>query len=144
MNPERLFSPEDLKILQKARDTYGPHKQVGVAAEECTELAKELIKAFRYDDFDTAVSKTKKNVVDETADLIIVLDHIIKLYNITERDLDPHIRKKIDRLQYWLDSSDSIEFTTENRNLPSRGNVYVVDGVRLVDYNDQKYREDNE
>lgn len=117
MNPERLFTVEDIRTLQAARETYGAHKQIGVAAEECTELAKELIKAFRYDDFDDAVKNTKENVTDEVADVLIILDHVITLYGITEDDLKPHIAKKLDRLRYWLAHSKNIEFTTQHRSL---------------------------
>lgn len=117
MNPEMLFTIEDSKTLQAARETYGAHKQIGVAAEECTELAKELIKAFRYDDFDDAVKNTKENVVDEVADVLIVFDHILNLYNITTSDLQPHITRKLDRLRYWLEHSKSIEFTMQHRSL---------------------------
>lgn len=117
MNPEVLFTLRDTKTLQAARDTYGAHKQIGVAAEECTELAKELIKVFRYDDFEDAVKNTKDNVVDEVADVLIVLDHVLNLYNIKEKDLIPHISKKMRRLRYWLNNSDSIEFTTQHRTI---------------------------
>ena len=117
MNPEMLFTFEDSKTLQAARETYGAHKQIGVAAEECTELAKELIKAFRYDDFEDAVKNTKENVVDEVADVLIVFDHILNLYNITTSDLQPHITRKLDRLRYWLEHSKSIEFTMQHRSL---------------------------
>ena len=117
MNPEKLFTVEDAKTLQAAHETYGAHKQIGVAAEECTELAKELIKAFRYDDFEDAVKNTKENVVDEVADVLIVLDHILNLYSITTSDLQPHITKKLDRLRYWLAHSKNTEFTTQHRSL---------------------------
>lgn len=157
-----LFSQEDLMTLYQARATYGAHKQIGVAAEECTELAKELIKAFRYDDFSDAVQNTKENVIDEVADVLIVLDHVIKLYNITEQDLAPQVHKKISRLAYWLKNSDSIEFTTQHRSLDDRSkipydafgdyspfkdlklkgkNVYENEHIKLVDGNDDAYRE---
>lgn len=112
-----FFNEDDIATLQEARDTYGAHKQIGVAAEECTELAKELIKAFRYDNFDDAVINTKDSVVDEVADVLIVLNHVITLYNITLSDIAPHIRKKLLRLRFWLDNSDSIEFTTKCRSV---------------------------
>lgn len=120
MNPECLFTEKDLQVLQRARETYGAHKQIGVAAEECTELAKELIKAFRYDSFDDVVKNTKENVIDEVADVFIVLDHVLKLFNITPEDLQPYITKKLQRLEYWLDNSSSIEFTTRCRTISSR------------------------
>lgn len=125
MNPERLFTEKDLQILQRARETYGAHKQIGVAAEECTELAKELIKAFRYDSFDDVVKNTKENVVDEVADVLIVLDHVLQLFNITSEDLQPHIDKKLQRLEYWLNNSNSIEFTTRCRTVDTEDALLV-------------------
>lgn len=119
MNTDVLFSIKDKETLKLARKTYGAHKQIGVAAEECTELAKELIKAFRYDDFEDAVCYTKENIVDEVADVLIVLDHVLELYHIKEKDLIPQVSKKIDRLRYWLENSDSIEFTTKVREVES-------------------------
>lgn len=120
INNNELFNSTDLQILQRARDTYGPHKQIGVAAEECTELAKELIKSFRYDDFSDAVTNTREAVIDEVADVLIVTDHIISLYGIMPSDLKPHIRRKLDRLNYWLNNSDSIEFTTQVRTIDTQ------------------------
>lgn len=118
MNQDILFTFKDKLTLKKARETYGAHKQIGVAAEECTELAKELIKAFRYDDFNDAVKNTKDNVVDEVADVFIVLDHVLELYDIRPKDLIPHVTRKMNRLRYWLENSDSIEFTTQHRKAP--------------------------
>lgn len=166
MNPECLFTRRDLQTLQRARETYGAHKQIGVAAEECTELAKELIKAFRYDSFDDVVKNTKENVVDEVADVLIVLDHVLKLFNITAQDLQPHVTKKLQRLEYWLDNSDSIEFTTKCREIVeedeeqiqfeglekfsvdnlvnTKKGVYENEYLKLFDVNDEEYRKANE
>lgn len=166
MNPECLFTRRGLQTLQRARETYGPHKQIGVAAEECTELAKELIKAFRYDSFDDVVKNTKENVVDEVADVLIVLDHVLKLFNITSQDLQPHVTKKLQRLEYWLDNSDSIEFTTKCREIieedgeqiqfeglekfnvdnfvNTKKGVYENEYLKLFDVNDEEYRKANE
>lgn len=170
MNQDILFTLKDKLTLKKARETYGAHKQIGVAAEECTELAKELIKAFRYDDFDDAVKNTKDNVVDEVADVFIVLDHVLELYDIRPKDLIPHVTRKMNRLRYWLENSDSIEFTTQHRKaphnmadsgyIPERNEVpygseqidisqlektgegvFENEFLRLFDVNNKKYRE---
>jgi len=117
MNPEKLFTEKQLNTLHKARTIYGGKNQVTVAAEECCELAKELLKAIRYEDFNEAVIHTKEDVTAEVADVIIVMDHILKLYNITNLDLIPHINYKLNRLQQWLEKSDSIEYTTELRDI---------------------------
>lgn len=112
-----IFSPEQLNILAQARKIYGGKNQVTVAAEECCELAKELLKAIRYEDFNEAVVHTKKDVLAEVADVLIVIDHVLKLYNITASDLQPQIEYKLNRLQQWLNDSNSIEYTTELREI---------------------------
>lgn len=146
MNPEMLFNVEDIKTLQAARETYGAHKQIGVAAEECTELAKELIKAFRYDDFEDAVKNTKENVVDEVADVLIVFDHILNLYSITTSDLQPHITNKLDRLRYWLEHSKSIEFTMQHRSLSAedQAEAEAFSKYQKKFYNDMAEQESGE
>ena len=133
MNPEKLFTVQDAETLHKARSTYGAYRQIGVAAEECTELAKELIKAFRYDTFDEVVENTKDNVVDEVADVLIVLDHVINLYNITVSDLEPHIQKKMNRLRHWLSHSSSMKFTTEYRATDPEDEAFTKYQKRLYD-----------
>ena len=167
MNPEKLFTIEDAITLQQARTVYGAHKQIGIAAEECNELAKELIKSFRYDDWNKAVYNTKEYVQEEVADVLIVLDHVINLYNITTNDLSPIVKAKMDRLRYWLQNSNSSEFTMEHRSIdpeaagfekyqkeyyeglavidrPTEQEFIVDSNISLFDYNDAKYREDNE
>lgn len=139
MSQSSLFQREDYETLQRARDTYGAHKQIGVAAEECTELAKELIKAFRYDNFEDAVKKTKENVVDEVADILIVMDHILTLYDIKKVELRPQIQKKLNRLKYWLDHSDNIEFTTQYRTLEVEEPEEEADEGALFAYYLNKY-----
>ena len=114
---EEVFTAKQLDTLAQARKIYGGKNQVTVAAEECCELAKELLKAIRYEDFSEAVVHTKKDVLAEVADVLIVLDHILKLYNITASDLQPQIEYKLNRLQQWLNDSNSIEYTTELREI---------------------------
>lgn len=110
-----LLTQKQKLLLQKAREIYGGRNQVTVAAEECCELAKELLKAIRYDNFDDAVKHTKESVTEEVADVFIVLDHILNLYGLDSTDITPFIDKKLNRLEQWLKHSNSIEYTTELR-----------------------------
>lgn len=152
MNPEVLFSPEDVRTLRQARSTYGPRNQIAVAAEECIELAKELLKALRYEDFDSAVQSTGDKVTEEVADVLIVLDHVLNLYAISTDDLRYFTAVKMDRLRKWLDNSESIEFTTKERSLDSCDEIienltatwkgrYENDKIILYETGDQKYKE---
>ena len=112
-----LILPNQRAILRRARETYGNKTQVAVSAEECAELTKELLKYLRFDDHETAVSKTRENVISETVDVLIILDHIANIFNITPQELVRGIDTKLNRLKVWLDNSDSIEYTTKLREL---------------------------
>lgn len=114
------LTPEQKNVLETARATYGPRNQILVAAEECCELAKELLKYPRYDDHETAIFKTREKVLDERADVQIVLNHIDAIFNITPEDIAAHCARKIDRLQKWLDTSSSLEYSTELREVTEK------------------------
>lgn len=108
---------EQLRILDLARKTYGPKAQIAVSAEECCELAKELLKYLRYETHETAVNNTRNNVISELADVIIISDHIINIFNVKQQELDSEIEVKIERLQRWMKNSNKFEYTTEDREL---------------------------
>lgn len=111
------MNKEQLQVLQRARDTYGFRTQITIASEECAELIKELLKYLRFEDHDTAVKETKSSVVSEVADVNIVLNHVMTIFQITEEELNLEIGKKINRLDRWLHKSNSIEYTTKDRKL---------------------------
>lgn len=152
MNIEHLFTEKDIKTLQQARETYGFKKQVCIAAEECIELAKELIKVIRYDNFNDAVINTRIKVIEELADVFITLDHVIHAYSIVETDLKPQIYKKMNRLRYWLKCSNSSEFTMQYRNSTSceiiedlesnENDTYENKNVKLFETEDKMYRDE--
>lgn len=108
---------KQLRILDLARKTYGPKAQIAVSAEECCELAKELLKYLRYETHEIAVKNTRNNVISELADVIIILDHITNIFNVTQQELNSEIEMKIERLQRWIKNSNSFEHTTEDREL---------------------------
>ena len=113
----RLITPEQRELLKKARDTYGSRTQVTIAAEECSELTKELLKYLRFEEPETGVEKTRKSVISETADVLIIMDHIFNIFEISSWELIDQIDLKLKRLKKWLDNSNSIEYTTKDRSL---------------------------
>lgn len=111
-----LITPEQRELLKKARDTYGSRTQVTIAAEECSELTKELLKYLRFEEPETGVEKTRKSVISETADVLIIMDHIFNIFEISSWELIDQIDLKLKRLKKWLDNSNSIEYTTKDRS----------------------------
>ncbi len=106
----------DTSVLTGALYTYGEEPQVDMMIEEMSELTKALLKhrraqykgcQFNYD------RECVKAVVEEMADVYIVLLQMIHLYDAQDL-LDTYVRDKILRLNVWLftDGKDEAEGET--------------------------------
>lgn len=113
------LSQAQLDILAKARSTYGATAQILVSNEELCELAAVCAKFPRYESPEKAREELYDRAVDEVADVIIVLDHIVSIFDIKAEDVRTRISGKIGRLAYWLSQSESMEETTLYRDIPS-------------------------
>lgn len=110
--------PTNLETLQKARDTYGNKNQIMVSIEELNELACVLAKYPRYEEHDKAIVELKEKAIDEVADVLIVINHIVNIFEMSyDQDINPRIDKKVDRLRRWLEKSESMEQTTVDREV---------------------------
>ena len=84
------------RVLSKAICKYGIDKQSAVAIEELSELQKEVCKALRG-------QLNKDNMVEEMADVWIVIEQLKMIYNITDEDVRKEVHKKIHRLKERLE-----------------------------------------
>ena len=114
-------------ILDRARKTYGNTAQILVSNEELCELAAVCAKYPRYDDQNKAKAELHDKAVDEVADVLIVLDHIINIFDLDEAEVLYRIEGKVSRLKGWLDKSTSMEQTTVDRDVPDAGQM-VMEG----------------
>lgn len=104
------------KLLQTAQETYGYANQVVVAIEELCELGAVLSKYPRYDFHDDAMKALRDKVVEETADVVIMLRHIQMIFGIQPDELEAMMDKKLHRLKRWMESDDkSFSHTTKDR-----------------------------
>lgn len=106
---------EQIKVLETARKVYGNKNQILVCIEELNELACVLAKFPRYEDEDEAREKLTEKVIDEVADVMIILDHVQKIFDIPDGAIADRIMKKIERLERWLKNSTSMQRTLEDR-----------------------------
>lgn len=114
----KLWLDEDMKsLLRKARETYGDKNQILVSMEELNELACVLAKYPRYDDPDKATAELHDRVLDEVADVMVVLDHIISIFSLSEIEVHRRMVKKVDRLKRWLNHSESMQETVDDRKV---------------------------
>lgn len=110
-----LLSEDQRRSLREARDTYGESAQILVALEELCELASVCAKYPRYDDKSRAKKELHDRAVDEVADVLIVLDHVVSIFDLSTEEVQTRIGAKIDRLRRWLSKSGSMEQTTVDR-----------------------------
>ena len=114
----KLWLDEDMKnLLRKARETYGDKNQILVSMEELNELACVLAKYPRYDDPNKATEELHDRVLDEVADVMVVLDHIISIFSLSEIEVHRRMVKKVDRLKRWLNHSESMQETVDDRKV---------------------------
>ena len=79
-------------IIEMAIQTYGAENQVNIAIEEMSELTKELCKAKRG-------YANKRNIAEEMADVLIMLEQIKLIFGIKQRDIDEWAKVKLQRLE---------------------------------------------
>lgn len=125
MKITRFINGEQREVLAKARKTYGDTAQILVSNEELCELAAVCAKYPRYETREKAREELHDKATDEVADVLIVLDHIINILGLTTPDIMGRVAKKIDRLSRWLDTSDSMEQTTIDREIVESEQVTI-------------------
>lgn len=123
MSHTKYLTSMHLQILKKARDTYGETNQILVSCEELTELAAVCAKYPRYTDREKAHNDLYTKALDEVADVLIVLDHVINIFDIKPHDLQQRINGKVSRLEHWMNTSSSMEQTTIDREVPGQTSI---------------------
>lgn len=106
----------DMKhVLERARQVYGSKNQILVCIEELNELACVLAKYPRYEDEEEAKEKLHDKVLDEVADVTIILEHVRDIMGLSIGEIQGRMNAKVERLGRWLDESDSMQQTLEDR-----------------------------
>lgn len=125
MDVTRFINKKQREVLAKARETYGDTAQILVSTEELCELAAVCSKYLRYKTKEKAQDELHDKAVDEVADVLIVLDHVINIFGLTPVDIGDRIAGKIARLERWLNTSNSMEQTTVDREVP--GQLHITE-----------------
>lgn len=95
----------DRKIMHRAIDTYGRRAQCDVAIEEMAELTKALMKTRRVPDDDHAAQEhARSNVIEEIADVEIMIDQLKIMYD--EHYVNAVREQKLVRLESRLNDAE--------------------------------------
>lgn len=108
---------ETSDVLQKAREVYGNKNQILVCMEELNELACVLAKFPRYEDENKATQELFDKVLDETADVYVILEHVKAIFGFTPQQVEDRKKKKLERVARWLTHSNSMQETVEDRSV---------------------------
>ncbi|MCL2360989.1 MAG: hypothetical protein FWC73_04135 [Defluviitaleaceae bacterium] len=92
------FTKNEIEIMQTCLDQWGIPAQVGQAVEECAELIVALQKFVNR----TSKPDTVERVLDEIADVEMMLAQMRLVLGIDDDALRKRIECKFDRLQKYL------------------------------------------
>ena len=118
MELTKFVTDNQRQSLAEARQRYGDLRELSVSAEELCELAIVCNKFCRYETKEHAQEKLHKAVLTEVADVLIVLDHIVNIFDIQEPELHEAVGGKINRLRHWLNTPGGLEVSTKDREIP--------------------------
>lgn len=71
-------------------ELFGEEHQLILTMEECSELIKEVSKYLRGED-------NKNNIIEEAADVLIMIRYLQLILNISDEDLNQMIEFKLNR-----------------------------------------------
>ena len=90
---------EIIDTYKQAIETYGVRTQKLMAIEEMSELTKEICKDFRG-------KLNREHLVEEMADVLIMLDQMLLLYKISGEEVGLMRIKKVERLKERLEKQN--------------------------------------
>ena len=93
MSPLEDKTAEYAAIFDENIKAHGTDFEAGIAMEECAELIQAISKVKRYG----FVGKYKDNLLEEIADVAIMMGQIIYLAGIDRKDIDEVIDYKLNR-----------------------------------------------
>lgn len=125
------MTQEQMRNLNTIVETYGNDAQEDMAIEECSELIKAILK-FRRSDEKTA--EMREAVIDEIADVQIMLTQLEIIFNCVAEVEDELISKSIDRWGELRKERQTVMF------VKSQDGAVVLNNDKVTEYStDSKY-----
>ena len=90
---------EIIDTYKQAIETYGVRAQKLMAIEEMSELTKEVCKDFRG-------KLDREHLIEEIADVLITLDQMLLIYEISEEEIYLMCERKMERLKERMDTAN--------------------------------------
>ena len=87
----------EIPCQEKVISFYGAEKQSMVHCEECAELIQAISKMRRVKDAGKDDSEAYFNLVEEMADVLVVLEQLQEMYDIPDTEIQSMVFKKCRR-----------------------------------------------
>ena len=92
-------------MTQQEKDLYernikyhGIEQETTIAMEECSELIKAISKCKRYG----CINKYRENLIEEMTDVLIMIDELKMIYQISDVDISDIRQYKMNRQSYRI------------------------------------------
>lgn len=77
---------------------HGTQQETTIAMEECSELIQAISKCKRYG----FVDNHRDNLIEEIADVLIIINELQLIYDISDNDIENIKNTKMDRMDYRI------------------------------------------
>ena len=77
---------------------YGIEQETTIAMEECSELIQAISKCKRYG----CINKYRENLIEEMTDVLIMIDELKMIYQISDVDISDIRQYKMNRQSYRI------------------------------------------
>lgn len=77
---------------------HGIEQETTIAMEECSELIQAISKCKRYG----CINKYRENLIEEMTDVLIMIDELKMIYQISDVDISDIRQYKMDRQSYRI------------------------------------------
>ena len=99
--PSKMTEAEQIEVLNRNVLAHGTNFETGIAMEECAELIQAISKVRRYG----FVGKYKDNLLEEIADVDIVLTELTMIFDIEGEEFYSVLDRKVQRIKERLEES---------------------------------------
>lgn len=93
-----ILSKNDKKVLDEVIDNYGAEMQMMMLCEECGELIQASSKMIRG-----VTPKRIANLKEEIADVLVMIEQAMIIFDIEDEDIVAQMMKKIERTRRRID-----------------------------------------
>ena len=92
------MTQEEKDLYERNIKYHGIEQETTIAMEECSELIQAISKCKRYG----CINKYRENLIEEMTDVLIMIDELKMIYQISDVDISDIRQYKMNRQSYRI------------------------------------------